>query len=104
MSEVPRALKEIVRERANHLCEYCQSSEWLSGQPGHMDHIIPLKRSGETTADNLCLACPHVTASNQILSKPLIPKQGKPRRFLIRERSRGAIIFNGMQRVLKLSV
>ncbi len=50
-------LRELVRQRAGHRCEYCQVSEWLSGQRCHIDHIIPLVEGGETSADNLCLAC-----------------------------------------------
>lgn len=55
--QIPQALAEQVRRRANYRCEYCQSSEWVSGQPCHIDHIIPCARGGATTSDNLCLAC-----------------------------------------------
>ena len=56
-SDIRRKLRELVRERANYCCEYCQSSEWLSGQICHVDHIIPRSRGGATTTENLCLAC-----------------------------------------------
>jgi hypothetical protein len=56
-TEIPRALRRLVRARAKSHCEYCQTSEWLSGLPCEIDHIIPRAKEGPTTADNLCLAC-----------------------------------------------
>lgn len=38
-------------------CAYCQSSEANTGIPSAFDHIIPLSKGGETTFENLCLAC-----------------------------------------------
>lgn len=43
-----------VHQRADFLCEYCQTSQRVTGQAMHVDHIDP---SGEDTLDNLCLAC-----------------------------------------------
>jgi len=54
---IPKPLRELVRQRAAGRCEYCQTSEWLSGLPGEVDHILPRALGGPTTADNLCLAC-----------------------------------------------
>ena len=48
------ATRRLVRERADHCCEYCQTCEALIGQPMHVDHIDP---GGGDTLDNLCLAC-----------------------------------------------
>jgi hypothetical protein len=48
---------EIVRQvhqRAGFLCEYCQTSQRLTGQAMHVDHIDP---DGSDSLDNLCLAC-----------------------------------------------
>jgi hypothetical protein len=55
--ESPEALRRFVRERAQGRCEYCLTSETLSGIRCQIDHIIPRARYGATTADNLCLAC-----------------------------------------------
>lgn len=60
---ISRKLRNLVRERARYCCEYCCSSEWLSGQVCHIDHIIPLNKEGTTNADNLCLACAACNAS-----------------------------------------
>lgn len=57
MSEIRRQLRTFVRERANYCCEYCQSSEWLSGQICHIDHVMPRSKGGATDEQNLCLAC-----------------------------------------------
>jgi hypothetical protein len=50
-------LAERVRERARHRCEYCLTAEWLTGQPGEIDHVVPRAQGGATRFDNLCLAC-----------------------------------------------
>ena len=52
-----KRLTRQVGERAQQRCEYCQTSEWLSGQRHDVDHIIPRAHGGETDFDNLCLAC-----------------------------------------------
>ena len=54
---IPKPLRELVRQRAEGRCEYCQTSEWLNGLPGEVDHIVPRILDGPTTADNLCFAC-----------------------------------------------
>ncbi len=56
-SKISKRLVLLVRERAHHRCEYCQVSEWLSGQLCQVDHIVPLAKGGASTQENLCLAC-----------------------------------------------
>lgn len=48
------AIKQLVYERANGICEYCQTSDENSGQTMQIDHIDP---DGEDILENLCLAC-----------------------------------------------
>ena len=57
MSNVPSELREEVAQRAGHRCEYCGLSQ--SGQEArfHVDHIVPRSAGGDTTAENLALAC-----------------------------------------------
>jgi hypothetical protein len=43
-----------VHLRAHFLCEYCQTSQHITGQAMHVDHIDP---DGNDTLDNFCLAC-----------------------------------------------
>lgn len=51
------SLREIVRQRANFRCEYCQTAEMLSSMKCEIDHIIPRSRGGSDDLDNLCAAC-----------------------------------------------
>jgi hypothetical protein len=55
--KLPDDLVAGVRQRASHRCEYCQTSEFLSGQYCQVDHIIPRALGGTSVLDNLCLAC-----------------------------------------------
>lgn len=54
---LPKALREQVKRRADFCCEYCQTSEWLNGVEGEIDHIIPRSGGGASDSENLCLAC-----------------------------------------------
>jgi hypothetical protein len=44
-------------ERAKRRCEYCQSPMDYTSQSFVMEHIIPLAEAGETSLNNLALAC-----------------------------------------------
>jgi hypothetical protein len=52
-----RALQELVWERANGRCEYCQVAQESDRLLFEIDHIIALKHHGQTRASNLRLAC-----------------------------------------------
>lgn len=47
------------RRRANHLCEYCHTSEQWQYVPFTIDHVIPLTQGGSDGLGNLALACFH---------------------------------------------
>jgi hypothetical protein len=51
-------LRQQVRERANHCCEYCGLAEAASVLPFHIEHVIPKQHRGETITENLALSCP----------------------------------------------
>jgi 5-methylcytosine-specific restriction endonuclease McrA len=51
------ALKRLVFDRANGCCEYCRSQAKFAIESLVIEHIIPISRGGETSADNLALAC-----------------------------------------------
>lgn len=57
MSRVSPIKREIVRRRAQNLCEYCLSQMSLTGQDFTIDHIIPESEGGTNNLDNLCLCC-----------------------------------------------
>lgn len=46
-----------MRERAKGCCEYCLLPEEQAFFPHEPDHIIATKHGGESTANNLALAC-----------------------------------------------
>ncbi len=52
-----RELVDLVWQRANGRCEYCQVSQVYDRLPFEIDHIIAKKHRGPTRPGNLCLAC-----------------------------------------------
>jgi hypothetical protein len=56
-AHISRALRREVRERANGCCESCLLPEQQAFFPHEPDHIIATKHGGQSTADNLALAC-----------------------------------------------
>ncbi|MCP4421691.1 MAG: HNH endonuclease [Chloroflexi bacterium] len=58
MAHVPTRLEQSVREAFQGNCAYCQSRELLMGVTFEIEHIIPRSKGGQTTVENLCLACP----------------------------------------------
>ena len=71
---IPKPLRELVRQRAEGRCEYCQTSEWLNGLPGEVDHIFPRALGGPTDADNLCFAC---SSCNGYKTRQIAHRAGK---------------------------
>jgi len=49
--------KQMITERAKGCCEYCLSQVRFSNQSFSIEHIIPESLGGQTTLDNLALAC-----------------------------------------------
>lgn len=49
--------RRVVFARAKGCCEYCQSQARFATQSFAAEHIIPRYAGGETTLDNLALAC-----------------------------------------------
>jgi HNH endonuclease len=50
-------LRSLVKQRANHRCEYCHMPQEYDVLPFQIDHIISLKHHGSSEAENLALAC-----------------------------------------------
>ncbi|MFP4009276.1 MAG: HNH endonuclease [Spirulinaceae cyanobacterium] len=57
MTEPSSSLKQTVRERAQGCCEYCWSQEKFATQSFSIEHIYPLSKGGQTSLENLALAC-----------------------------------------------
>lgn len=49
--------RELIRSRANYLCEYCHSPEQISATRFTVDHIVPQSLGGSDDLNNLALAC-----------------------------------------------
>jgi 5-methylcytosine-specific restriction endonuclease McrA len=49
--------RQLVRSRANYLCEYCHSPERICANRFTIDHIIPQSLGGSDVPDNLAYAC-----------------------------------------------
>lgn len=58
-SEISEALRRLVAERADRLCEYCLVHEMDVYHGCEVDHIISVKHGGPTVAANLAYACFH---------------------------------------------
>jgi 5-methylcytosine-specific restriction endonuclease McrA len=54
------AIRKAVYERADGLCEYCQTSADTIGQAMHVEHINP---NGDNDLSNLCLSCSNCNQS-----------------------------------------
>jgi hypothetical protein len=50
-------VRQLVRQRAKYLCEYCHSSEKANATRFTMDHILPQSLGGSDDSENLALAC-----------------------------------------------
>ncbi len=50
-------LRQLVHQRASGACEYCRIHQTFSIYTHEVDHVIALKHGGESTDDNLVLAC-----------------------------------------------
>jgi hypothetical protein len=58
-SKLSDVLQDQVRQRANHLCEYCHASEKWQYVKFTVDHVIPVSLGGDSQFGNLALACFH---------------------------------------------
>jgi len=55
---IPRSVKEKVAADARYRCGYCQLQQDVAGIQLHVEHIIPEAAGGNSTIENLWLACP----------------------------------------------
>ena len=56
-SHIPVHLRRVVIDRAQGRCEYCKLPQQGQEATFHVDHVVPVKEGGRTTAGNLALAC-----------------------------------------------
>ena len=64
-------LRQTVRERADHRCEYCcvpQNAEPFFAY--QVEHIVARQHGGRDDSENLALACYHCNAHKRELASP----------------------------------
>ena len=74
---IPAVLRRRVRERANGLCEYCQSPDSVSNASFHCDHILPRNAGGKAELANLAWACPWCNTHKHIKTHASDPQTGQ---------------------------
>lgn len=57
MSDISPSLHAEVVLRAGNRCEYCQLSQLGQEATFHIDHVVPRAAGGQTSSENLALAC-----------------------------------------------
>jgi hypothetical protein len=75
-----KALEQLVRFRANDVCEYCRVPQAFDPLAFQFDHIIAVQHAGETVQENLALACytcnhhkgPNIAGFDQV-TRQIIP-------------------------------
>jgi len=57
MTTIPCEIRRAVVERAGERCEYCGLAQAGQEATFHIDHVMPRVAGGQTTLENLALAC-----------------------------------------------
>lgn len=68
--------KQIIDNDKSRCC-YCLTSEVNSGIPMTYDHIQPVSQRGDTTFENLCLACRSCNEYKSNLTESIDPLSGE---------------------------
>jgi hypothetical protein len=55
---IPQSLRDQVAAEAGYRCGYCLTPQSFTAMPMHIEHIIPVVEGGQSTVENLWLACP----------------------------------------------
>lgn len=76
MSSPGSDLKRRVREHFQGCCAYCLSPQRLIPVTFEFDHIVPQAAGGDTTFENLCLACPMCNSYKQDAQQVTDPETG----------------------------
>ena len=70
-------IKREVIQRAEGVCEYCQSQAMFSPSPFPVEHIIPKVAQGETTSENLAWSCQGCNNHKHAKTSGLDPETGE---------------------------
>jgi hypothetical protein len=69
--------RQLVRRRANYLCEYCHSPEQSSSDIFTIDHLLPRSLGGSDAPDNLALACRRCNERRYNFTTGIDPQTGE---------------------------
>ena len=58
MAPIPPALRIKIAESGQHRCGYCLTQVAVTGMAMEIDHLLPVAAGGDSTVENLWLACP----------------------------------------------
>jgi 5-methylcytosine-specific restriction endonuclease McrA len=64
----------MVADRSQHCCAYCRTQAQYSADSCTVDHIIPRRLGGSTTADNrafCCHGCNQHTSKRTVVADPV---------------------------------
>jgi len=75
--KIPHQIRQQVRERANFLCEYCQTAEQWQYVRFTVDHVIPASSGGNIEPGNLALACFHCNRKKSDATEAKDPQTGR---------------------------
>ena len=69
-----------VDRRAAGRCEYCRMHQALQGATFHVEHIVPRSRGGDSSPENLALACPgcNLHKSDRVDALDALTRQNVP--------------------------
>ena len=57
MSYISETIRRKIAQNAKYRCEYCCTSQRISGGQMHIEHIISLASGGTSDPSNLCYSC-----------------------------------------------
>ena len=77
MNDLPARIRAAVVNRAGRRCEYCGLAQQGQEATFHIDHVVPRAAGGQTTEDNLALACVSCSLHKSAKSASLDPELGE---------------------------
>jgi len=77
MRYIPVEVRRLVSQRAVGRCEYCGLSQEGQEATFHIDHIIPVAAGGQTSIENLALACVSCSLRKAARQTAIDPQTGE---------------------------
>ncbi|MFN0176633.1 MAG: HNH endonuclease [Saprospiraceae bacterium] len=75
-AKITPELRNLVRARAQEVCEYCLALSLYSSHPFAIDHILPTSKGGENELANLAFTCQHCNNTKYNKTEALDPMTG----------------------------